>query len=43
MEIVLAKKILDLDMLQLSQILKDLQLKNKEAFNEIKELIEDVV
>lgn len=43
MEVELAKKILDLDTLQLSRILTQLQTKHKDAFEDLKEAIEDAV
>ena len=41
MEIILAKKILELDPIQLSRILTQLQMKHKDAFDDLKEEVED--
>lgn len=43
MEILLAKKILDLDPMQLSKILTELMMKHKDAYDDLKEAVDDVV
>jgi hypothetical protein len=42
-EIILSKKILDLDPTQLARILTELQMKHRDAFEELKEAVEDAV
>ena len=43
MEIILAKKILDLEPMELSKILMQLKLEHQEVFEKLEELVEDVV
>jgi hypothetical protein len=43
MEIVLAKKILELEPIELSQILSELMFQHPDAFEELKEAVEDAI
>ena len=43
MEIILAKKILELDPMQLSKILTELMMQHRDAYDDLKEAVEDEI